>query len=212
MISLVDGCQQEVDNAALGIARAKQRASSDLFEGGAALLAFRKQLELTGKHAWQEHSGRRAETPEDQHHARHGLHEQARLVVVIEAGNDAHRLFRDEGESGRVEDGVEDPLQGGRFREDAGGVVEVEDALDLGEALGEEAEEAGLCGDRETAQVESEGVDGRLNARWRGQLRGGGGCRCRWGITLGFEAHRADTGDVGRRHGWGGQYGGSNTN
>ena len=210
MIPLVDGRQQEVDNVTLGIARAEQRASSDLLEGGAALLAFRKQLELAGEDAWQEHSGRRAQTRKDQHHARHGLHEQARLVVVIEAGNDPHRLFRDEGESGRVEDGVEDPLQGGRFREDAGGVVEVEDALDLGEALGEEAEEAGLCGDRETAQVESEEVDGCLNARWRGQLRGGGGCR--WGITLGFEAHRANTGDVGGRHGWGGQYGGSNTN
>ena len=121
--------------------------------------------------------------------------------MVIETGHDPHRLFRDEGESGCVEDGVEDALQGGWFREDAGGVVEVEDALDLGEALGEEAEEAGFGGDGETAQVESEGVDRRLDARWRGQLQDGGGCRGR--STLGFKAHRAGTGDVGGRHNWG---------
>lgn len=162
---LVDSRQQKVHYLPLGIARAKQRAPANLLERGAALLALRKQLQLAGENTRQEHRGRRAQPRKDQHHAGDGLHEQARLVVVIEAGDDAHRLFRDEGEGGGVEDGVEDALQGRRLREDAGGVVEVEDGLDLGEALGEEAEEAGLGGDREAAQVESEGVDRRLDAR-----------------------------------------------
>ena len=73
---LVDGRQQEVDNVTLGVARAKQRAPANLLERRAALLAFRKQLQLAGENARQENRGRRAQARKDQHHAGHGLHEQ----------------------------------------------------------------------------------------------------------------------------------------
>jgi len=84
--------------------------------------------------------------------------------MVIKPSGDANGLFCDEGKRAGIEDRVQDPIQTGRDREDAGGIVEVEDGFDVGEALADEAEQTSLCRDGEPSQAEGKGVYRSLDA------------------------------------------------
>lgn len=91
--------------------------------------------------------------------------------MVVQSGEDAHRLFRDEGEGVGVEDGAQDSLQRGGLGKDAVGVAQIEDGLDVGNALTEEAKETGLFWDDEPALAEIKAVYGCLDAGWAGSAR-----------------------------------------
>lgn len=74
---LLHSGRHEVDDGALGVARAEQGAASNLVEHLLPLLALGKQLKLSGEQAGRHPSARPTEALEDHGDPSNSLHEQA---------------------------------------------------------------------------------------------------------------------------------------